>query len=123
MKTLEEDFWESRKAELLSSFETFKKNHPEHFVKKEEKKEMDIREKFIEMKIGAERALAKYPYMAVKEKEHHMLTAVLGKMVETGKLNVIFDAVNGGIINDESFNLTKDLVEMEAQEIKKKGLF
>lgn len=92
-------------------------------IKKEEKKEMDIREKFVEMKIGAERALAKYPYMAMKEKEHYILTAVLGKMVETGKLNVIFDAVNGGIINDESFNLTKDLVEMEAQEIRKKGLF
>lgn len=123
MKTLEEDFWESRKEELLSSMEQFRATHPECFIKKEEKKEMDIREKFIEMKIGAERALAKYPYMAVKEKEHHMLTAVLGKMVETGKLNVIFDAVNGGIINDESFNLTKDLVEMEAQEIRKKGLF
>lgn len=50
---------------------------------------MDIREKFIEMKTGAERALAKYPYMAMKD----ILTAVLGKMVETGKLNVIFDAV------------------------------
>lgn len=90
-------------------------------IKKEEK--MDIREKFIEMKIGAERALAKYPYMAMKEKENYILTAVLGKMVETGKLNVAFDATNGGIINDESFNLTKDLVEMEAQEIRKKGLF
>lgn len=79
---------------------------------------MDIREKLYEMKNGAERALAKYPYMSMAEKKHHMLTAVIGKLAEDGTLDISCED-----LNEQKWALTEDLIEAEAKEIRKKGLY
>ena len=73
------------------------------------------RNDIVKMGEGAVRYLAKYPFSAVAEKEHHKLAALIGKLAEKGCIDITKP------ISEEEIRAISEVIEKEVMERRKTG--